>query len=116
VKSRHMEKIYKKLRGGKQKLIRDNERDLTYSSGMMMETNAEQETPSRKTRSTTGKKWCPQFSQDSRQQCTSRLCSKNKTNLYRASATVADTQKMREGKYDIREPYVWNKLLVLTLP
>jgi uncharacterized protein YyaL (SSP411 family) len=53
VKSRLMEKMYKKLREGKQKLTRDNEQNLTYLSGMMMETDAEQETCSRKTRSIT---------------------------------------------------------------
>ena len=49
VKSRRMEKVYKKLREGRQKLISNNQRDLTYSSGMMMETEAEQEARSRKT-------------------------------------------------------------------
>jgi hypothetical protein len=60
VKSRlRMEKMYKILREGKRKLISNNQRDLTYSSDMMMETEAESKSCSRKTRSITGEKRCP---------------------------------------------------------
>jgi hypothetical protein len=107
VKSRRMEKMYKKLREGRQKLISDNQRDLTYSSGMMMETEAEEGARSRKTRSTSGERRCPHCNEDSHQRRTSRLCPKNKKNLDRAeAASMRDAQKTREGKYDIREPYV----------
>jgi hypothetical protein len=107
VKSRRMEKMYKKLREGRQKLISNNQRDLTYSSGMMMETEAEEEARSRKTRSTTGERRCSHCNEDSHQRRTSRLCPKNKRNLDRPeAASMRDAQKTREGKYHIREPYV----------
>jgi hypothetical protein len=94
VKSRRMEKMYKKLREGRQKLISNNQRDLTYSSGMMMETEAEEEARSRKTRSTTGERRCSHCNEDSHQRRTSRLCPKNKRNLDRAeAASMRDAQK-----------------------
>jgi hypothetical protein len=101
VKSRQMERMHKKLQEGRQKLISDNQRDLTYSSGMMMEREAEEEARSCKTRSTTGERRCPHCNEDSHQRCTSRLCPKNKKNLDRAQAIAMDTQKTREGKYNI---------------
>jgi hypothetical protein len=103
VKLRRMEKVYKKLREGRQKLISNNQRDLTYSSGMMMETEAEEEARSRKTRRTTGERRCPHCNEDSHQRHASRLCPKNKRNLDRAkAASMRDTQKTRKAKYDIR--------------
>jgi hypothetical protein len=87
-------KMYKKLREGRQKLISDNQWDLTYSSGMMMETEAEEEARSRKTRSTSGERRCPHCNEDSHQRRTSRLCPKNKRNLDRAeAASMRDAQK-----------------------
>jgi hypothetical protein len=88
VKSRRMEKVYKKLREGRQKLISNNQRDLTYPSGMMLETEAEEKARSRKTRSTTGERRCPHCNEDSHQRRTSRLCPKNKRNLDRAKAAI----------------------------
>jgi hypothetical protein len=96
--------------------MQDNERDLGYLSGIMTETDAESEAHRGKTRSIAGKKQCPHCNKDTHQQRTSRLCPKNKKNLERASAAVADTQKRHEGKYDNQEPYIWNKVPVLTLP
>jgi hypothetical protein len=72
VKSRRMEKMCKKVREGRQKLISDNQQDLTYSSGMMMETDAEAEARSRKSRSTAGERRCPHYNVDSHQQRTHR--------------------------------------------
>jgi hypothetical protein len=107
VKSRQMEKMYKKLQEGRQKLISDNQRDLTSFSGMMMETEAEEEARSRKTRSNTGERRCPHCNADSHQQRTSRLCPKNKRNLDRAeAASMRNAKKTRKGKYNTREPYV----------
>jgi hypothetical protein len=67
VKSRRMAKLYTKLREGKEKLIRDNERDLTYLSGMMMETEAESEARRGRTRSIAGENWCPHCDADTHQ-------------------------------------------------
>jgi hypothetical protein len=117
VKSRLMEKMYKKLREGKQKLTRDNEQNLTYLSGMMMETDAEQETCSRKTRSITGKKRCPHCNQDSHQQRTSRLCPKNKKILTEHQRLWWILKKRAKVSTLFETHYVWKKvLLVLTLP
>jgi hypothetical protein len=75
-------------------LISDNQRDLTYSSGMMMETETEEEARSRKTRSTSGERRCPHCNEDSHQRRTSRLCPKNKRNLDRAeAASMRDAKK-----------------------
>jgi hypothetical protein len=98
VKSRQMGKMYHKLREGRQKLISDNQQDLTYSSGMMTETDAEAGTRSRKAGSTAGERRCPHCNEYSHRP-------KNKKNLDRAQAIVTDTQKTRKGKCDIREPY-----------
>jgi uncharacterized protein Veg len=102
VKSRRMEKMYKKLQEGRQRLISDNQqRDLTYSSGMIMETEAEEEARSRKTRSPAGERRCPHCNEDSHQQHTSRLCPNNNKNLDRAQAIATDTKKTHKGKYHI---------------
>jgi hypothetical protein len=76
-------------------LISNNQRDLTYLSGMMMETEVESEGL---TRRIADEKRCPHCNKASHQQHTSRLCPKNKQNLERASAIVVDTQKTRKGK------------------
>jgi hypothetical protein len=69
-----MMKFYKKLRDGGTKLVQDNEKELSYESGMMGPGSKTTTTSNKRKRRTVG---CPNCGMLNHKRITSKLCLKN---------------------------------------
>jgi hypothetical protein len=85
-----MRKLFKKLREAKAKTVKDKRRQLTYSSGMMMETEGGDG-------SNTSQKPCYHCKRTCHQRVTSRLCPMNRTNLAEAAESAETADHEQQG-------------------
>jgi transcription elongation factor Elf1 len=82
VKARRLRGYFEKIRKERQKMISDNNRDLTYNSNMMMERQEEEGgSNGEQIRNSVGVKQCSHCGLSSHQRKTHRLCPMNKYNL-----------------------------------
>jgi hypothetical protein len=98
VKVSRMRKLFKKLREGNKKMVQDRRSELTYSSGMMLET-----TNGGDENRTSGKfcKWC-KLTTHSR--VTNALCPMNRANLAEAAEAAEGSELTSSRTVMAREP------------
>jgi hypothetical protein len=94
VKARRLRGYFEKIRKERQKMISDNNRDLTYNSNMMMERQEEEGgSNGEQIRNSVGVKQCSHCGLSSHQRKTHRLCPMNK----KYNLANDEKNKMREA-------------------